>query len=115
MASSSGWETRNEGAQGKRYLAFVARPENLLLGEPLCLFIKELTPGRRKYEARFVRAVLSSGEGSHEGDTLLLSSLSGRAHQGTLVIKILEDLGDYLTGSPYRRHSGFFRAESRQT
>lgn len=99
-------------ARRKKYIAFVADPESLPKDEPVCLVIKDLTPGRRKYDARFVKAVLSSSdERLPDSDTLFLSSFSGRAYPHALAIKVLEDLGEYVPGSPYSRHAGFFPAK----
>ncbi len=96
----------------QKYIAFVADPEDLPKEEPICLFIRDLSPGPRKYDARFVKAVLSSSaERLPDSDTLFLSSFSGRAYPHALAIKVLEDLGEYVPGSPYEQHAGF-RKES---
>lgn len=110
MASSS---PKGSGAlssaQGKEYLAFVASPADLPEGEPICLFIKDLTPGPRKYEGRLVRAVVSPVTERLPGsDKLFLSSLGGRAYPHTLAINIIEEMGEYVSGSPYSQHVGFF-------
>ena len=99
-------------ASRKEYIAFVEDPEGLPKEEQICLIIRDLTPGPRKYDARFVKAVLySSAERLPDSDTLFLSSLSGRAYPHALAIRVLEYLGEYIHGSPYSRNTGFFPAQ----
>ena len=93
----------------KRYELFIAGPTSLPEGEEICIFIKDLTPGPRKYDARFVKAVVSSSLEQLSGyDTLQLKSLGGKAYPRTFAIKILEDLGEYVCGLPYSKHTGVF-------
>jgi hypothetical protein len=66
------------------------------------LFIRDLTPGPRKYDARHVRAkVASSQDRLPEGDILRIRSLVGVMFPQTWYIKVLEEIDDYQTGHPY--------------
>jgi hypothetical protein len=95
--------------KGKEYLTFLESPEKLPLGEPVAVFIKDLSPGRRKYNNRLVRAIICREYEPLTGnDRLILSSLSGKRHAENLTIKIIEELGEYVRGTPYNRHTGIF-------
>ena len=99
----------SEEGMGKQYDAFLAEPGSMPEGQPIRLFIRDLTPGPRKYNVCFVRAVVSSSPGSSPGnDTLQLRSLDGKMHSRVLFIKILEDLGNCISGTPYAGHTGLF-------
>jgi hypothetical protein len=103
---------RGSSVRSKNYLAFVASPAELPLGHPLGLFIKDLSPGRKKYDARFVKAVVLPEEKQLPGDDkLFLSSLAGKLYPRTFVIKIVEELAEYVPGEPYSRHRGVFSLE----
>ncbi len=87
----------------KEYLAWIEDLNDLPQGEEIQLTIRDLTPGKRKYEARNVKAVLSSSpEKLPEGDILRFRSPVGVLLPDSWAIKITEDLGEYLPGTPYR-------------
>jgi hypothetical protein len=87
----------------KKYLAWVKDLNELPQGEEIQLTIRDLTPGQRKYEARNVRAILySSPEKLPDGDILRFRSPVGVLLPDSWVIKITEELGEYLPGTPYQ-------------
>ncbi|UCG65266.1 MAG: phenylphosphate carboxylase subunit gamma [Deltaproteobacteria bacterium] len=87
----------------KEYLAWVKDLKELPQGEEIKLTIRDLTSGQRKYEARNVRAILySSPEKLPDGDTLRFRSPVGVLLPDSWVIKITEELGEYLRGTPYQ-------------
>jgi hypothetical protein len=95
-----------------QYLAFLESPEKLPLGEPVAVFIKDLSPGRRKYDTRFVRAIIYREDEPLTGsDELILSSLAGKCHTDNLTIRIIEELGEYVRGVPYNHHTGIFTVQ----
>ncbi|MFQ5987770.1 MAG: phenylphosphate carboxylase subunit gamma [Dehalococcoidia bacterium] len=87
----------------REYVTWVDDLHNLPEGEEIQLTIRDLTPGRRKYEARHVKAILSSSPDKlPDGDTLWLRSGSGVMMPVPWVIRVVEELGDYLPGTPYQ-------------
>ena len=86
----------------KEYLTWVRELKDLPEGEEIQLTIRDLSPGRRKYEARNVKAILfSSHESLPKGDLLRFRSPVGALLPDTWFIKITEDLPEYLPGTPY--------------
>ena len=86
----------------KQYQAFIDDIEHLPEGQELELNIKDLTPGKRKYDARLVRAILySNPERLPDGDILWLRGANGLLHPTPWVMKITVELGDYLPLAPY--------------
>lgn len=86
----------------KEYLTFVRRLSDLREGEQV-LFVKDLTPGRRKYDTKLVRAELSRGlERLPYGDRLWIRSETGYLHSEPWVIAILEELPPYVPGEPWQ-------------
>jgi hypothetical protein len=93
----------------RRYLIFLESPEELPYGEPVAVFVKDLSSSRRKYDTRFVRAITYRGDVPLTGsDELILSSLAGKRYMTNLTIRIIEELGEYVRGTPYNRHTGIF-------
>jgi hypothetical protein len=100
---------REERVMGKKYEAFLADPESIPEGVEIRLFIKDLTPGPQKYDARFVKAVVSSSPEHLPGSAMLrLRSLDGKPHPKTLAIRVVEDLGEFVSAPPYGVHTGLF-------
>ena len=86
----------------KEYQSFVRNPENLPEGQEIELTIKALTPGRQKYDARIVKAIVSSSPDKLPGgDILWLRSLVGVLHPQPWAIKIMQELGEYMHSPPY--------------
>ncbi len=86
----------------KEYAAFVRRLADLAEGEQT-LFIKDLTPGPRKYDTKLVRAELSRHPNKMPGgDVLWIRSETGYLHGEPWAIKILEELPPYVPGQPWQ-------------
>lgn len=87
----------------KEYQAFIEDLTELAEGKELLLNIKDLTPGKQKYNSRLVKARLfSSPERLPEGDTLWLRGANGLLlHPNPWVMKISQEMGEYLPLAPY--------------
>jgi hypothetical protein len=86
----------------KEYVAFVRRLRDLSEGKEI-LFIKDLTPGPRKYDTRLVRAELSrQPDKIPDGDVLWIRSETGYLHSEPWTIKVLEELPPYVPGQPWQ-------------
>ncbi len=58
--------------------------------------IRDLSPGNRKYDTRYVKAIVSSfPEELPEGDVLWLRYQRGGLHPKPWRIKIIEELGEF--------------------
>lgn len=87
----------------KEYLAFVRNPQEIPEQQEVEIVIKDLTPGRSKYDTRRVRAILSQFPEKLAGaDTLWLRSLLGAPYPGPWAIKIVRELEAYVPGEPYQ-------------
>jgi hypothetical protein len=85
----------------KEYLTFVRQFKDLREGKQN-LFVKDLTPGPRKYDTKYVEAVISPDpEKIKNGDILQIRSESGILHTQTWGIKILEELPESVPGHPW--------------
>jgi ribosomal protein L14 len=87
----------------KEYSVFVENiGKDLVEGNEIVLTIKDLTPGRRKYENRVVKAVVSkSREKLPDGDVLRVRSWTGVLYPKPWVIKIVEEVGEVIPGIPH--------------
>lgn len=86
----------------KEYVAFVSSPKDLPLGQETEISIRDLTPGRQKYDCRNVRAILSdSPSSSPDSDVLWLRSLTGLLFPQPWAIKITTELDEYIHKRPY--------------
>jgi hypothetical protein len=84
------------------YATFVRKIHDLVEGEQK-LFIKDLTPGPRKYDPRLVRAVLARSPGQlPEGDALWIRSETGYLHPQPWAISILETLPPHVPAQPWQ-------------
>lgn len=82
---------------GKQFDTFVESIQDLPEGQEYQLVIRDLTSGPRKYEARYVRAlVFSTPERSLEADILWLRLSMGNLHPKPMGIKIVEQLGEFM-------------------
>lgn len=78
------------------YLTFVMDFAGFPDGEETELVIKDLTPGPRKYEARYVRALVSSSpESMPDADMLWIRTRLGYLKPKPWAIKITQELGPY--------------------
>jgi hypothetical protein len=85
----------------KEWQTFVRRYDDLEEGE-MTLFIKDLTPGPRKYDTKHVRAVVKKRKQSlPNGETLYIRSESGERATKPWSIKILEELPPWVPGRPW--------------
>ncbi len=85
----------------KEYLTYVRQYADLRDGVRN-LFIKDLTPGPRKYDTKQVQAMISNSPANlPESDVLWVRSEMGVLDPNPWAIKILEDLPDYVEGRPY--------------
>ncbi|MFQ5902060.1 MAG: hypothetical protein ACE5JO_00040 [Candidatus Binatia bacterium] len=84
------------------YVTFVRKIGDLSEGRQT-LFIKDLTPGPRKYDTKLVRAELSQIPNKlSNGDTLWIRSETGYLHPQPWAISILEELPPYVPGEPWQ-------------
>jgi hypothetical protein len=86
----------------KEYLTFVRKFSDLNEGERE-LFIKDLTPGPRKYDTKLVRAIIARSPESLgvDADLLWVRSETGVLDPKPWGIKILEELPPYVSGRPW--------------
>jgi len=83
------------------YQTFVRRFSDMTAGKHV-IFIKDLTPGPRKYDSRL--ALVQTSDQPQEGpdwDVLWLRSEAGRKLEKPWAVKILKELGEVVDGKPY--------------
>jgi hypothetical protein len=92
---------KGKGDTMTEYQTFVRRFSDLTAGKHV-IFIKDLTPGLRKYDSRLVLAQISdqAQEGPH-WDRLWLRSEAGRKLEKPWKVKIIRELGEVVDGRPY--------------
>jgi hypothetical protein len=83
------------------YEAFVKEYADLTDGAELILTIRDLTPGRRKYNARIVRAIVRREAAAGASDVLWVRSMVGRKLPEPWALAVLEELGPDAPGHPY--------------
>ena len=84
------------------YVTFTPDIKDLVENQETTLTIKDLTPGRRKYDTRIVKAILSSDPARlPEGDVLHVRSWTGVLYPQTWAIKITGDAGETEAGTPH--------------
>lgn len=89
---------KSESVEKSKFDCFVDDPDQLREGMELELVIRNLTPGRRKYQSRYVRAIIASSSSSFpDSDTLLVryKNPSGQIHNKQWFFKVVEELGEY--------------------
>ena len=85
----------------KEWQTFVRKFEDLKEGR-VKLFIKDLTPGPRKYDTKFVEAIVArSREVLPDGDHLFIRSESGLKVPEPWYIKVLEEKRPWVPGKPW--------------
>lgn len=85
----------------KEYLTFVRQYSDLTEGERE-IFIKDLTPGPRKYDTRRVRAKITrTPQALADADLLWVRSETGVLDEKPWGIKIIEELSPYVSGRPW--------------
>ena len=86
----------------KEYVTWLVGSDKLAEGQEIELSIRDLTPGRQKYDGRNVRAIVSSSPDKlPEGDILWIRSGTGVLHPQPWAIKITGELGEFLSRSPF--------------
>lgn len=86
----------------KEWVIFVTRLEDLVEGQENVLTIRDLSPGQKKYNAKVVKAKASPNPDTLPGgDILWVRSWIGILYPEPLAIKIIEEVGDYIPGSPH--------------
>ena len=86
----------------KEWVIFVSRMEDLADDSESILTIRDLSPGPRKYNAKVVKARVSSKpETIADADVLWVRSWIGHLHPKPWAIKIIEEVGDYIQGIPH--------------
>ena len=84
------------------YQCFVKSYADLEEGREVVLTIRDLSPGRRKYNARVVRAVVSrAAEPLARWDRLWVRSMVGVMDPDPWALRIVEELGPAVPGRPY--------------
>ncbi len=85
----------------KEWQTFVRKFEDLKEGK-IRLFIKDLTPGPRKYDTKFVEAIVArSKEALPDGDRLYIRSESGMRIPEPWFIKIIKEESPSIAGRPW--------------
>jgi hypothetical protein len=79
---------------------FVRRPGDLKEGEEVPMVLRDLSPGRKKYQMRHVVAVVSQNV-EETPDLLRVRTVVGVQLRGTWGIKIIRELPIELPGRPY--------------
>lgn len=84
----------------KEYEAFVRGIEPMLSGEPVVLTLRDLTPGKKKYRAVHVRAIVSNPPQPGE-PVLWLRSVVGAKYSRPCSVRIIEELPETFAAQPY--------------
>jgi hypothetical protein len=85
----------------KEWQTFVRRFSDMKEGERE-LFIKDLTPGKAKYDTKHVLAsVTKTKAGMKDADTLWIRGESGEKAKQPWYIKIRKELPEFITGKPW--------------
>lgn len=80
---------------------FVGDPSDLGDGDEIVLTLRDLTPGRHKYFAQHVRAVVTRKPESSESRPLRVRSTVGNLFPGDWYVTIIERLPQRVPGTPY--------------
>jgi hypothetical protein len=85
----------------KEWQTFVRRFSDMQEGERE-LFIKDLTPGKRKYDTKHVIGLVAKEKsGLKDPDTLWLRGESGEKSRKPWYISIRQELEEWVPGKPY--------------
>jgi hypothetical protein len=90
---------KGDRKMAKEYLAYITEfgigsQQDLEEGKELELVVKDLTPGKYKYESRFVKARVGRPETLPGSDALKVRFAHGTLCPRTYAIKITEELGE---------------------
>lgn len=101
MASNkSGTLPKAEKAQKKQYMTWLENPDKIKSPQELTLTIRDMAPGRRKYGAINVIAIVSPSPIT-EGDVLWVRYANGKLIPQPWSIKIIKELDEFFPGRPY--------------
>ena len=85
----------------KEWQTFVRKFEDMSEGD-VEIFIKDLSPGPRKYDTKHVRATVArSKKDLPDGDTLWIRGESGLKYAEPWAIKVKEELSEWVPGRPW--------------
>ena len=84
----------------KEYMAWVEDLDKIKGPQELTLTIRDMEPGRHKYGARNVVAVVSPAP-MPEADVLRMRYPNGRLLPEPWFIKVIKELEDFFPGRPY--------------
>ena len=84
----------------KQYMALIENPETITAAKELTLTIRDLTPGRHKYEAYHVLATISPTPAA-DADVLVVRHGNGRLLANPWSIQIIKELDEFTPGTPY--------------
>ncbi|MEW6664547.1 MAG: phenylphosphate carboxylase subunit gamma [Thermodesulfobacteriota bacterium] len=87
----------------KEYQVYVPSiQEGLPEGREIVLTVKDLTPGRRKYDNKVVKAIVSrSADSLPDSDVLRVRSWMGVLYPDPWAIRIIEEVGELIPGVPH--------------
>jgi hypothetical protein len=86
----------------KEWQTFVRRFRDMKEGEERELFIKDLTPGKAKYDTKHVIATVAKAKaGMKDPDILWIRGESGEKAKQPWYIKIKKELPEYIAGRPW--------------
>ncbi len=84
----------------KQYMALIENPEAITAAKELTLTIRDLMPGRHKYEAYHVLATVSPIP-VPDADVLIVRHGNGRLLPHPWSIQIIKELEEFTPGRPY--------------
>ena len=85
----------------KEWQTFVRRFGDMKEGKRE-LFIKDLTPGKAKYDTKHVMAQVSKSKGVlKNADILWIRSESGEKHKDPWYVKVEKELEEWIPGRPW--------------
>ncbi len=84
----------------KEWETFVRKFSDMKDGE-VELFIKDLTPGPRKYDTKHVRALITNKKARSKADVLWVRSEAGFKDPKPWSIEIIEELPEWVDGKPW--------------
>lgn len=86
----------------KEYVTWLMSGDELPEGREIEITIRDLTRGQHKYIGRNVRAVVSSSPNKLPGaDVLWVRSGTGILRSQPWAIKVIADLGEFLSRKPF--------------
>lgn len=88
------------GRTKKQWMAWLENLDDIKGPTEITATIRDLTPGRHKYEARNVQATVSPAP-LPEGDILWARYGNGRLLPHPWSIKIIRELPEFFAGRPY--------------